>query len=273
MIDLASLSSMLLMVDIIDSNMPQHISAADWCKGIGLSLAASIIAGASKLAIRKSWLLQAELLEAEERETDNESTNDNHNLNNSTDTDSESLLPSISDDLSSTLSTSSTSSTSSHSSLLIPTRTSNEDDPSPYSFLLRCHDKKRFPHALRYSGMFGMTILNPICSVFAMNYASPSILAPLGGLTLVWVILFSSVTVGEQPTQSEILAAMLIMFGEVIVAVFGDHTNDYGMTVHDVVRTPFGIYIYTHVCSLLETLSTFRNNPIHLLLQYPILLA
>lgn len=81
-----------------------------------------------------------------------------------------------------------------------------------------------------------MTVLNPVCSVFAMNYASPSILAPLGGLTLVWVILFSGMMLGEYPSSSEMIAATLIMVGEVIVTVFGDHTNDDGVTVEDVVR-------------------------------------
>ena len=35
------------------------ISATDWAKGILLSILASIIGGISKLAIRKSWLMQA----------------------------------------------------------------------------------------------------------------------------------------------------------------------------------------------------------------------
>ena len=80
-----------------------------------------------------------------------------------------------------------------------------------------------------------MSILNPICSVFAMNYASPSILAPFSGLTLVWVILFSGITVGERPSKTEIFSAILIMCGEIIVAIFGDHTTDNGKTVEDVV--------------------------------------
>ena len=37
-----------------------HVSASDWFKGIGLSILASLFGGASKLAIRKSWLLAAE---------------------------------------------------------------------------------------------------------------------------------------------------------------------------------------------------------------------
>lgn len=90
---------------------------------------------------------------------------------------------------------------------------------------------KRVALGLRLSGMVGMTFLNPFCGVLAMNYASPSILAPFSGLTLVWIVLFSNILIDEQPSQMQIFAAGLIVFGEVIVAVFGDHTNDVGITL------------------------------------------
>jgi hypothetical protein len=200
------------MNTLVDPHSPVHISAADWGKGIGLSLAASLIAGASKLAIRKSWLLQAsQEQEGQEEENEEEGgdeyTAETHYFSSTTveeeeEEDTENLL------------------SPSHRR----TRTKESSLFKDHFFLLRC------------SGMFGMSLLNPICSVFAMNYASPSILAPFAGLTLVWVILFSSSTVGEQPSPSEISAAILIMLGEIIVAVFGDHTNDEGRTVEDVVR-------------------------------------
>lgn len=67
-----------------------------------------------------------------------------------------------------------------------------------------------------------------------MNYASPSIVAPFSGLDLVWVILLSSTFVGEDPTLLQIVAASLIVAGEVIVAIFGDHTNDQtGISLHE----------------------------------------
>eukprot|EP00980_Cylindrotheca_fusiformis_P024965 scaffold12809_cov84-Cylindrotheca_fusiformis.AAC.1 len=199
-----------------------RISAMDWGKGIGLSLLASIIAGCSKLAIRKSWLIQAERKEqAGAQEQQQRSSEDVETEIDDYTQDNESFFRSeLSDDES--------SSGNENLTLIRPDSTQTKHDQSCCSSLIRN------PYALRYSGMFGMTILNPVCSVFAMNYASPSILAPLGGLTLVWVILFSGMTVGETPTSSEMLAALLIMVGEVIVAVFGDHTNANGMTVDDV---------------------------------------
>ena len=96
--------------------------------------------------------------------------------------------------------------------------------------------KLRTAPGLRFMGFLGMTIFNPACSVIAMNYASPSILAPFAGLTLVWVIVFSKPFVGETPSFQQVVACSFILVGEVVVAVFGDHTNDEGLTIEDVVR-------------------------------------
>ena len=88
-------------------------------------------------------------------------------------------------------------------------------------------------------GMIGMTFLNPLCCVLAMKYANPSILAPFSGLTLVWVVLFSGRVVGETPGVSQKVACALIILGEVLVAMFGDHTNgeEGGGSVEEVVSS------------------------------------
>eukprot|EP00536_Pseudo-nitzschia_multiseries_P000328 jgi/Psemu1/233444/estExt_Genewise1.C_40238 len=171
-----------------------EISASSWAKGILLSILASIIGGASKLAIRKSWLLQAETSEI----SGNSDTLLSHNTPNDTTTENNNI------------------------------RDSSEQGPAVH---YERQKKDWLPYCLRYSGMFGMSVLNPICCVLAMNYASPSILAPFSGLTLVWVILGSRLVNSEQPSIRQILACCLIIFGEVIVAIFGDHTNDEGVTV------------------------------------------
>jgi hypothetical protein len=88
---------------------------------------------------------------------------------------------------------------------------------------------------LYVSGMIGMSFLNPLCCVLAMKYANPSILAPFSGLTLVWIVLFSGMSVGEHPGRSQKVACALIVAGEVLVALFGDHTNEEEMDVEDVV--------------------------------------
>mmetsp|Transcript_19180 Transcript_19180/g.47743 ORF Transcript_19180/g.47743 Transcript_19180/m.47743 type:complete len:382 (-) Transcript_19180:91-1236(-) len=192
------------------------ISATDWAKGILLSILASIIGGISKLAIRKSWLMQA-------------STNSDHTFGSDNNLLHNAALDGIED----------------------------ENDVSRHSEEQLFHEQQTnsnfVPQCIRYSGMFGMSVLNPICCVLAMNYASPSILAPFSGLTLVWVILFSPLVNNEKPSSRQMLACCLIICGEVVVAIFGDHTNDEDVTVQDVeksYRNPalvayfFGLTIY-----------------------------
>jgi drug/metabolite transporter (DMT)-like permease len=114
--------------------------------------------------------------------------------------------------------------------------TSKADDNTTFRIARHTQHRQRIvvTLSLRLSGMFGMTFLNPLCGVLAMNYASPSIVAPFSGLDLVWVILLSSTFVGEDPTLLQIVAASLIIAGEVIVAIFGDHTNDQtGISLQD----------------------------------------
>jgi EamA-like transporter family len=168
---------------------------SDWIKGISFSVAASVIGGVSKLSIRKSWLLEEEKAKEEEEES-------------------------------------------------VPNNVvvvMGEDEYGPVTVMKeertngRCLRATAWSLALRYTGMFGMMILNPLCGVIAMNYASPSITAPFSGLTLVWIVLWSECSIGEKPSFLQVVAATLIVLGEVIVAIWGDHTNDEGVTLDDVV--------------------------------------
>ena len=78
---------------------------------------------------------------------------------------------------------------------------------------------------LRYSGMIGMTILNPLCGLLAMQYLSPSICAPFSGLTIVWILILSGPIVQEYPTQLQIMSCIFLLISELLIAVFGDHTD------------------------------------------------
>jgi hypothetical protein len=75
--------------------------------------------------------------------------------------------------------------------------------------------------------------LTPAGGVGAMALASPSLLAPFSGLTLVWVILFSKQMTGDLPNQTQILAAVMIIIGEVIVTLAGDHDGDSKIKIDD----------------------------------------
>jgi hypothetical protein len=191
---------------------------SDWIKGISFSVAASIIGGASKLAIRKSWLLEEveeeRVLRGNSGALDDEIDDDHNNYQQQQG----------------------------------PVAVVNQNHHHHPTGSTTTTDRRR-PHfrttfwslVWRSTGMFGMTILNPLCSVIAMNYASPSITAPFSGLTLVWIVLFSDCLIGEKPSMVQMVAAALIVLGETIVAVWGDHTSDNGVTLDDVVREKMAV--------------------------------
>lgn len=186
--------------------MSDNVTASGWIKGIALSVLASIVGGASKLAIRKSWLLEASALRRDALLAERETTQaqDRNEL--------ETSYESMSDD---------------------------EEDGQ-----INSKRVKRIAKSLRLGGMVGMTILNPLFCVLAMNYASPSILAPFSGLTLVWIVLFSSTLINEPPTTQQVFASGLVILGEIFVATFGDHKNDDDVTLEqlrDSYRNPWFI--------------------------------
>ena len=119
-----------------------------------------------------------------------------------------------------------------------PTLASSTDRSGQAAVQLRRNRPRFLAFILRGSGMIGMTFLNPLCCVLAMNYASPSILAPFSGLTLVWIVLFSNRLIGEAPTFTQMIASFLIVLGEVVVAVFGDHYNEV-VSAEEVVSANF----------------------------------
>ena len=193
-------------------------SASDWIKGISLSILASIIGGASKLAIRKSWIIEDSLQEENDTETNKntngmEMTSTSHQRN----TNHKSCSPPIRKE-------------KYFMENKQPERIRNTISYNNIQSL----KKSKY---LRWVGMIGMSILNPLCCVLAMNYASPSILAPFSGLTLVWIILFSPMIVNETPYRSQKIASILIVLGEVVIAISGDHTNNEYESLEDVLRS------------------------------------
>ncbi|GMH90386.1 hypothetical protein TL16_g11751 [Triparma laevis f. inornata] len=123
--------------------------------------------------------------------------------------------------------------------------------------------RSRFLHSL---GLFGMTVLNPACGIGAMKFANPSLLAPFSGLTLVWVVLFSKSTTGEEPTLVQIIAASTIVLGEIIVTLFGDHSNEDELSLdrfNDIYRSSKMIAYFTGfgVFYTLVTLGCKSNHP------------
>ena len=182
------------------------VTATDWLWGITYSVLASIIGGGSKLAIRKSWIIHGRLQSGAS---------------------SVALPPE--------LGVSQSESRELSTIEIMESAFSTENDGSPK--LCTISKAKAVSWFLYLFGMIGMSFLNPLCCVLAMQYANPSILAPFSGLTLVWVILFSGVVVGEHPQQRQVIACAYIVLGEVLVALFGDHTNASNMDVDAVIAS------------------------------------
>jgi len=280
------------------------VSASDWIKGIALSVLASIIGGASKLAIRKSWLMVENLTQRSQQEDDDTNRNQlqSHGATRNSDAsagaggspippppyafqDTPSALDSsgrgaqnggskdngprspsgiellerstkevadgkieeLAVTLASTQGSLDATDVCSAASIACSAASigcaDEDDDQTRHQSGYASSHAENERHAkttqrraicLRLSGMLGMTVLNPLCCVLAMNYASPSILAPFSGLTLVWIIVFSEALIDERPKTVQILAAGLIICGETIVAIFGDHTNDGAKSIDDV---------------------------------------
>lgn len=249
----------------------QVVTAYDWIRGVSFSVAASIIGGASKLSIRKSWLIDVDLKRLKTATAFNidegegcgvlvneiavkwTHRNPPPEYNASGDT-----VTHLNNDVVEKESAHKNSHLTPLEMTAPSSRGASASVPTPESLrqdvfsmeggddeeLYDCqqhHDPtsiqqmKNISWFLYISGMIGMTFLNPLCCVLAMKYASPSILAPFSGLTLVWVILFSGMCVGEHPKLSQKVACTLIVLGEVMVALFGDHTNHEWNTYEEVV--------------------------------------
>jgi len=221
------------------------MSEIDWARGIGYSIAASLIGGASKLAIRKSWLIErsAETLHNEVASTTkvgkmgdaSSSPTVDHACSGSV----QLCMMAITDN------NTKASKENEHPSDYVMHHSVSSDSVdtesvtsrSANAHIIETKRTHQIALGLRLSGMVGMTFLNPLLCILAMNYASPSILAPFSGLTLVWIILFAEVIIGERPNRIQVLAVFLIILGEVIVAIWGDHTNDEGVSIEEVVMS------------------------------------
>jgi hypothetical protein len=267
------------MLRMLQSSAALHddviVSRSDWVLGISLSILASVIGGASKIAIRKGWLLQMEREHNDHHEQSSvvrsnaipmyASSLSRSSVSFDDFDDNDSYFSFEGDEIQSLDSISRSTEPITTNKRMVSAcpfeslfghraRTLCARDVSFHSSnrsKRHCHTKStdrrhccyksksicNVPLCLRIAGMIGMTTLNPLCCVLAMNYASPSILAPFSGLTLVWIVLWAGPMLGEQPTFMQLIAVALIIGGETIVALFGDHTNYDSVTAGQVVRS------------------------------------
>jgi len=127
------------------------------------------------------------------------------------------------------------------------------------SWLINSSSSKDNPRVgaltLRWGGILGISALQPLTSIVAMAHASPALLAPFAGLTLVFIILFSKKTTGEPPRRSQIVGSGLIGVGLVLTVAFGNHTNNENIASIDQLvrffffcRVSLEIFSQTNIC-------------------------
>jgi drug/metabolite transporter (DMT)-like permease len=210
-------------------------ATSSWASGLGFSVIASLTGAGSKLCIRRSYTLLEELASSSSSSSSSSSPKDDMNYDAVPRTSSVELLKCHTPDTVSEEEEEDEETfqqnddcwermpTTQHHQQLTATKT-NTVAPSVF--------QKVEAFSLRALGMFGMMFVGPACNIYALQFASPSILSPVGGgLTLVWIILLSECTIGERPRPIQILAVGLIVMGEIIVALTGDHVNLYSLNV------------------------------------------
>jgi drug/metabolite transporter (DMT)-like permease len=176
-----------------------------WVIGVFLCSIGSFGTGLSKLAVRKSWLMEHPSNNGGRSNTKQPSSDGESSVGTAKtlpeDTDSDSL---DSHDAATTTST---------TRMMMP----REDEA-----------QRKAAFRLRAYGVFFMSVVNPFIDIGAYAFASPSILSPFAGVSMAWVVLLSRPLIGETPEPIRVVGACFVMLGEILVAAFGDHSNHNG---------------------------------------------
>mmetsp|Transcript_22565 Transcript_22565/g.31823 ORF Transcript_22565/g.31823 Transcript_22565/m.31823 type:complete len:389 (+) Transcript_22565:159-1325(+) len=231
-----------------DMKIVEVTSVWDW--GVIFSVIASVIGGASKLAIRKSWLM---VRDNPSKTCDERKSKPKHCIT-----------------VCKGENAAGTSNLSNGEDQFIPCRIDSypNTQAGECKYIQKsnelCDEIERMALCLRLLGMFGMSVLNPIFCVLAMNYASPSILAPFSALTLVWIVMFSEMLIGEKPKESQLKAALFIVLGQVIVATFGDHKDNGWTSIEEIKKSyqnlSFLFYLVAVFIFLLGSIYVMRTR-------------
>nr|CCA18543.1 conserved hypothetical protein [Albugo laibachii Nc14] len=97
------------------------------------------------------------------------------------------------------------------------------------------------------AGLFAMVVLNPLLASLAYCFASQSLLAPMGGLAIGWnTALGPLVLPHEQLAKNDLIGALLIFSGCILVGVSGTHST-INIPIHEMSSrfhsVPFIMYI------------------------------
>ena len=192
-------------------------SSTAWINGCFFTIAASVVGAASNLCIRYSYLQQRR--QPHDASIDDTTARRHFFIQ-----------------FGSAATTQPDSSNGDEVDVELTASSSNSTEESDDLRITADNTKINQPLFLRTIGILGISVLNPILNITALHYASPSILSPLGGLSLVFMVLLSEPMIGESASSSsmQLGGAALIVAGECVLALFGDHTNDLVLTMSDI---------------------------------------
>lgn len=96
--------------------------------------------------------------------------------------------------------------------------------------LIRMSETKKYknPACAKTAFLIGIpvnTVLGPIIDMAAYSFAAQSLIAPFGGLDVVWNALLAPYILHETLTRRRLIGAMLIVAGTTMAGVFGNHED------------------------------------------------
>ena len=71
-------------------------------------------------------------------------------------------------------------------------------------------------------GLVTNTVVGPLIDVSAYSFAPQSLVAPFGGLDVVWNALLAPFILNERLTRHRAVGSMLVMAGSIGSAIFGN---------------------------------------------------
>jgi len=94
-------------------------------------------------------------------------------------------------------------------------------------------------------GLIINTVVGPLVDMGAYSFANQSLIAPFGGLDVVWNAMLAPWVLGEKMTKSRGVGCVLILFGTIMAGIFGNHVEpEYTIEyIQDTLLAPrVGIY-------------------------------
>mmetsp|Transcript_62701 Transcript_62701/g.161355 ORF Transcript_62701/g.161355 Transcript_62701/m.161355 type:complete len:421 (+) Transcript_62701:78-1340(+) len=110
--------------------------------------------------------------------------------------------------------------------------------------------KRKSPHLANmafYSGIVVNTAVGPIIDMAAYSFAAQSLIAPFGGLDVVWNALLAPFILNEKMTFRRGLGCALIVAGTSMAGAFGNHT-DSEYTIEYIEETVVNVRVLVYFC-------------------------